>query len=114
METFRKDMEAASLAAAGPDRDALLNSFVKNRAMEIAPALAELAREREQAITPAYSPALMASDASTAEGQKELNRLLRGEDSSKDKNLDELKKQSELLSEMLEVAKRDHNVVIDF
>jgi hypothetical protein len=111
MSKFRQDMEDASLAATGPDRAGMLSQFLKNQIADAAPGLAQLAQE--QAAVPPYYHALSASDASSMEGQKELNRLLRGEDTSKDKNLDELKKQSDLLTEMLALAKQTHNIVVE-
>jgi len=109
---FRKDFEDASLAAAGPNRNELLQQFVKNRLMEAAPAVAQMNAERAAAINPPYYSALQASDTSTAEGQKELNRLLRGEDAGKDKNLDELKTQSELLRDLIAIAKQN-GIIVD-
>lgn len=44
--------------------------------------------------------ALGATDASTVEGQMELNRLLRGDDQARDVNLAELERQSKLLEEI--------------
>lgn len=108
---FRKDLEAATLAAGGPG-GAGVAEFVKNRLMEAAPAVAQMNAERAAAINPPYYSALQASDTSTAEGQKELNRLLRGEDASKDKNLDELKTQSELLRDLIAIA-RQNGIIVD-
>ena len=108
---FRKDLEAATMAAGGPG-GAGVAEFVKNRLMEAAPAIAQMNAERAAAINPPYFSALQASDTSTSDGQRELNRLLRGEDASKDKNLDELKTQSELIRELITVAKQ-HGVVVE-
>ena len=108
---FRKDLEAATMAAGGPG-GAGVAEFVKNRIMEAAPAIAQMNAERAAAINPPYFSALQASDTSTSDGQRELNRLLRGEDASKDKNLDELKTQSELIRELITVAKQ-HGVVVE-
>lgn len=49
--------------------------------------------------------ALQATDASTVEGARELNRLLRGEDSARDQNLVELQKQSQSLEELVRIAR---------
>ena len=108
---FRKDLEAATMAAGGPG-GAGVAEFVKNRLMEAAPAIAQMNAERAAAINPPYFSALQASDTATSDGQRELNRLLRGEDASKDKNLDELKTQSELIRELITVAKQ-HGVVVE-
>lgn len=111
---FRKDLEAAALAAAGPNRQTLMSQFFANRAAEVAPLLSQFAQERSAAAMAQYTPALQAADVSTMEGQRELNRLLRGEDSGKDVSLDELKKQTDLLGQMVEIAQREQNVVVDF
>lgn len=111
LSAFRKDLEDATLAAGGPG-GAGVAEFVKNRLLEAAPGLAQMEQERAMAIKPPYFQALQASDATAAEGQKELNRLLRGEDASKDKNLDELKTQSELLRDLIAIA-RQQGIVVD-
>ena len=80
--------------------------------MEAAPAIAQMNAERAAAINPPYFSALQASDTSTSDGQRELNRLLRGEDASKDKNLDELKTQSDLLRDLIVIA-RQQGIVVD-
>jgi hypothetical protein len=108
---FRKDLEAATMAAGGPG-GAGVAEFVKNRIMEAAPAIAQMNAERAAAINPPYFSALQASDTSTMDGQRELNRLLRGEDASKDKNLDELKTQSELLRDLIAIAKQN-GIIVD-
>jgi hypothetical protein len=46
--------------------------------------------------------ALGATDASTTQGQAELNRLIRGQDSARDVNLVELEKQTQVLTEIKE------------
>jgi len=107
---FRKDLEAATMAAGGPG-GAGVAEFVKNRIMEAAPAIAQMNAERAAAINPPYFSALQSSDTSTMDGQRELNRLLRGEDASKDKSLDELKTQSDLIRELIAVAKQQGIVV---
>jgi len=107
---FRKDLEAATMAAGGPG-GAGVAEFVKNRLMEAAPAIAQMNAERAAAINPPYFSALQSSDTSTMDGQRELNRLLRGDDASKDKNLDELKTQSDLIRELIAVAKQQGIVV---
>ena len=109
--SFRKDLEAATFAAGGPG-GAGVAEFVKSKLLEAAPGLAQMEQERAMSLAPPYFQALQASDATSMEGQKELNRLLRGEDASKDKNLDELKTQSELLRDLIAIA-RQQGVVVD-
>jgi hypothetical protein len=109
--SFRKDLEAATLAAGGPG-GAGVAEFVKANLAEAAPMVAQMANERAAAISPPYYSALQASDTSTMEGQRELNRLLRGEDASKDKNLDELKTQSDLLRDLIAIAKQN-GIIVD-
>ena len=46
--------------------------------------------------------ALNAADTNTMEGQRELNRLLRGDDPNKDVNLVEMQKQTELLQGVID------------
>jgi hypothetical protein len=51
--------------------------------------------------------ALNVADAQTMEGNRELNRLLRGDDPNKDVNLVELQKQSELLQKVIEAIEKE-------
>jgi hypothetical protein len=75
-----------------------------NMARDAAPLYAQLGDELMTARLQGPSrSALNASDIQTSEGAKELNRLLRGEDSAKDVNLAEMQKQSGLL-ERIEAA----------
>lgn len=57
--------------------------------------------------------ALNATDVQTTEGARELNRLLRGDDASKDVNLTELKKQSQLLEAIETAIRNSTGVVVD-
>jgi hypothetical protein len=67
----------------------------------VAPMVFDMAQARENAILGGPSrAALNASDVTTMEGQKELNRLLRGDDSAKDINLAELQKQTQQLQDL--------------
>ena len=67
----------------------------------VAPAIFALADEVQNAILQGPSrAALGATDASTIEGQRELNRLLRGDDPARDVNLLELQKQTQVLEEI--------------
>jgi hypothetical protein len=75
-----------------------------NMARDAAPLYAQFGDELMTARLQGPSrAALNASDIQTSEGAKELNRLLRGEDSAKDVNLAEMQKQSGLL-ERIEAA----------
>lgn len=75
-----------------------------NMARDAAPLYAQFGDELMTARLQGPSrAALNASDIQTGEGAKELNRLLRGEDSAKDVNLAEMQKQSGLL-ERIEAA----------
>jgi hypothetical protein len=77
-----------------------------------APAIFNLADSVQNAILQGPSrAALNASDISTQEGARELNRLLRGEDAARDQNLIELQRQSTVLEEMLRTVKDGVNGV---
>lgn len=78
-----------------------------------APAIFGLADPVENAVLQGPSrAALNVSDISTQEGARELNRLLRGEDSNRDnQNLVELQRQSTILEEMLRDLKNGVNNV---
>jgi len=58
--------------------------------------------------------ALNVADTNTMEGQRELNRLLRGDDPNRDVNLVELQKQSELLQGVIDAIKeKAGNAVVE-
>ena len=57
--------------------------------------------------------ALKVSDTTTSEGQAELQRLLRGDDASKDINLVELQQQTASLREIERILRVDHNIIVD-
>lgn len=85
-----------------------------NLAREAAPLLAGFADEVANArLTGPSRAALNASDVQTAEGARELNRLLRGDDPAKDVNLVELRKQVQLLEAIEEAIRRETRVVVD-
>lgn len=103
-------------AAAAEDSDGLPASVEKireqlnaaiGRAREdalrsVAPAVFALADEVQNAILQGPSrAALGATDASTVEGQRELNRLLRGDDSARDVDLAALQEQSNRLLQVI-------------
>lgn len=123
----------AALTDAGRDAVSLRNIFgdllAAEGAFQITPqeadrALARAFEETARAGAPAIlaladaasttrpsRAALEASDISTAEGARELNRLLRGDDSARDANLAELRVQSRYLQELVQLA-RDNNIPI--
>jgi len=82
-----------------------------------APGLFALADSVQNAILQGPSrAALVGTDVSTSEGQRELYRLMRGDDPSKDENLVELRKQSDALSKLVAAAEeeaRARGVVLD-
>jgi hypothetical protein len=68
----------------------------------VAPGLAALGDAVANAIASGPSrAALNVSDASTVEGQRELNRLLRGDDSARDQDLVELQRQTKALETLV-------------
>jgi hypothetical protein len=111
-ERFRKEFaegegadinaRAAEMRRAGEDRTAFLKQAVKNQMESVAPMLQQFQEERQNAILNGPSrAALNISDVSTSQGQSELNRLIRGDDSAKDVNLAELRKQTGKLDEVI-------------
>jgi len=98
----------------GKRRDAndLARTAAINMAREQAPMYAQFAQEAITARLQGPSrAALNASDIQTGEGARELNRLMRGDNSGKDVNLAEMRKQSNLL-EAIEKAVRDSTGVV--
>jgi hypothetical protein len=86
------DFEAQAAAQARITQDAFRAA---------AAALAGIADSVANAIASGPSrAALNVSDASTVEGQRELNRLLRGDDSARDQDLAELQRQTKVLEEI--------------
>jgi len=98
---------------AGAELNAARNDFEKDRRRliedaqrSIAPAIFGLADQVANAVIQGPSrAALQATDVSTVEGSRELNRLLRGDDSARDQNLVELQKQSQSLDELVRIAR---------
>ena len=124
-ERFRKDIEeglganirarGAEIQAGGGDPAAYINKAIGESIKTVAPMLYEFDQERRNALLQGPSRArLDASDVSTTQGRAELNRLLRGEDSAKDVNLAELRKQTDQLQELIEVVKNNPLPVADF
>lgn len=78
-----------------------INRLVSERARQTAPAIFGLADSVANAVLQGPSrAALNVSDISTQEGARELNRLLRGDDSARDQNLIELQRQSQALDDV--------------
>lgn len=83
------------------------SQFVNDQMRASAPAIFSLADSVENALLQGPSrAALNATDVSTVEGQRELNRLLRGDDSARDQNIVELEKQSQLLQGIKTAAEK--------
>lgn len=92
-------------------RDAINRQFLE-RARQAAPAIIGFRDERLNASLQGPSrQALNVSDVQTMEGARELNRLLRGDDPSKDVNLQELKEQTRLLDELVNAARQRGEIV---
>jgi|694.fasta_scaffold77632_2 hypothetical protein len=80
--------------------------FIDQSLRSAAPAIFGLADQVQNAVLQGPSrAALQATDVSTVEGSRELNRLLRGDDSARDQNLVELQKQSQALDELVRIAR---------
>jgi hypothetical protein len=78
----------------------------RQQAEQVAPLLVGFSDEVANALLQGPSrAALQASDASTLQGQQELNRLLRGEDPARDVNLVELQKQTQALNELVQIGR---------
>lgn len=83
------------------------NKAAKELAIQAAPMYAQFGEELANARLQGPSrAALRAQDISTSSGADELNRLLRGEDSSRDVNLVEAKKQTQLLQSIEDTLRR--------
>lgn len=104
IEVAKSRQEITADQAARALRDKVGDAFKAG-----APAIAALADAASN--TRPSRAALEASDISTAEGARELNRLLRGDDPAKDANLAELRIQSKYLQELVQLAK-DNNIPI--
>jgi hypothetical protein len=83
----------------------------RQQAEQVAPLLVGFSDEVANALLQGPSrAALQASDASTLQGQQELNRLLRGEDPARDVNLIELQKQTQALNELVQIGREGPQV----
>lgn len=94
------------------DQQRVLNDSLRSSA----PAIFSLADSVQNAIIGGPSrAALEASDVTTVEGQREFNRLMRGDDAARNADFVELQKQSQILQQLLEEAKKQGVVpVVDF
>jgi hypothetical protein len=80
--------------------------FAQEQMRSAAPAIFEMADAVANAVLQGPSrQALEATDVSTVEGSRELNRLLRGDDAAKNVNVVELEKQNQKLTELVTVMK---------
>jgi hypothetical protein len=94
--------------------DKSVQDAANNMAIGAAPMLAGFAEEVMSARLGGPSrAALSVTDAGTAEGAKELNRLLRGDDPAKDVNLSEMRKQSSLLEAIEKAIFASTRVVVE-
>ena len=109
-EGLVKDMTAGAIDQAGVmninGRRELLQKGIQNQVEQVAPMLQQFEEERQNARLQGPSrAALNMSDVSTSQGASELTRLLRGDDSAKDVNLAELRKQTTQLDELIEAVR---------
>lgn len=122
-ERFRREMEtgvgfdirarADQIKAEGGDVQGFIRQAIANQMEQVAPMLAQFQQERDTAMLQGPSrAALQISDVTTSQGMSELNRLLRGDDPSKDVNLAELRKQTGLFEELIDVVKNNPLPVI--
>jgi hypothetical protein len=96
-------------------RNEKMNQLALERAQQVAPLVMGFREERLNALLQGPSrAALNVADANTMDGQRELNRLLRGDDPNRDVNLIELQKQTEILQQSLdELRKQDQNAIVE-
>jgi hypothetical protein len=79
-----------------------------------APAIFGLADQVQNAVLSGPSrAALQATDVSTVEGNRELNRLIRGDDAARNQDLVELQKQSQALEELVRIAREEGVPIAD-
>jgi hypothetical protein len=96
------------LADIDRNRQEQINRVTQDAFRAAAPALAGIADAVANAIASGPSrAALNVSDASTVEGQRELNRLLRGDDSAKDQDLAELQREANRLLKVIADKKNE-------
>jgi hypothetical protein len=98
---------------AGGDPAAFLEQSIKNQMEQVAPMLKGFEEERQTAqIQGPSRKALQVSDVSTSQGAAELTRLLRGDDTAKDVNLAELRKQTQKFDALIEIIKQQNPGVL--
>lgn len=110
---------AAAAGAIGDQagRQAFVQQYFNNRRKELMEGspLGQAQDERFNAIAGGPSrQELSASDVASMDGQRELNRLLRGDDPSRDANFAEMRQQTDLLQQIAEGIKQATGVVVDF
>jgi hypothetical protein len=121
-ERFQRDMKEGTVAdltarakemqGEGQDPAAFLRRGIANQMESVAPMMKQIQMEREDMLLQGPSrAALNVSDVSTTQGASELTRLLRGDDSAKDLNLAELKKQSQQMEDLIK-AVQDANPTV--
>jgi|GEM_PF-3511037 len=104
---------AAEITDAGK-RSQFVQDYFNNKKQEIQTTLKGYEDERTNAIMGGPSrAALNASDVTTSAGSSELNRLLRGDDASKDVNFAEMKHQSELLAEIRDGIRDATGIIVN-
>jgi hypothetical protein len=100
---------ADQMRRGGEDPTAFLEQAFKNEVEKAAPMFKQFEEDRKNAqIQGPSRAALNMSDVSSREGASELTRLLRGDDSAKDVNLAELRKQNDNLQTIADLL-RDAN-----
>ena len=97
--------EVEDLGAGGDaERARLINDGAKNLRAQAAPMIEAMNNSRLSAILEGNNgpsrQALKVSDVNTMEGQSEMNRLLRGDDAAKNVDLEELRKQTQALTDL--------------
>ncbi len=106
-EAFSRDILGKRIVVDEAGRNAAFNRLAEQQAQQVAPLLAGFRDERLNAALQGPSrAALNVADAQTMEGNRELNRLLRGDDPNKDVNLVELQKQSDLLQGVIDAIEK--------
>jgi hypothetical protein len=97
----------------GEDPTNFLRQALANQMEAVAPMFKQLRDDRQTALLQGPSrAALTVSDVSTSQGQSELSRLLRGDDSAKNVNLAELRKQSGYLEDIRNDLKANNPKVL--
>jgi hypothetical protein len=105
-EGAAKDLGAAAKEMPAADRAAFLRQGIANQMEQVAPMFKQFEDERRTAQLQGPSrAALQVSDVTTTGGASELTRLLRGDDSAKNENLAELRRQSDKLDEVVKAVR---------